>query len=102
MALNGTPPNPNARNNVLIDLLSSDLSKAIIAVIFAVTSASYSMISATNEIQKSLAEVNHKIELQNQKMEYRLIQIENRQERDSRYFSENYVKKIEIMNLKVK
>lgn len=83
-------------NQLITKLLQSDFAKVLISLILFVMSSAWTISNAKNEITASITNINHKIELQNTEMKYELKEIREKQERDFRYITENYVKKSEI------
>lgn len=83
-------------NQLITKLLQSDFFKVLVSLILFVMSSAWSISNAKNEITASITDINHKIELQNTEMKYELKEIREKQERDFRYITENYVKKSEL------
>jgi len=86
----------NQEDMFITKLLTSQLAKTLLIVMTTVVGFSYSVFNAKNELQKSISEINYKIELQNTEIKYELKEIRTRQESDYRYIIENYLKKSEI------
>lgn len=83
-------------NQLITKLLQSDFFKVLVSLILFVMSSAWSISNAKNEITQSITDINHKIELQNTEMKYELKEIREKQDRDFRYITENYVKKSEL------
>lgn len=83
-------------NQIITRLLKSDFFKVIVSLILFVMSSAWTISNAKNEITSSINEINHKIELQNTEMKYELKEIREKQDRDFKYITENYVKKSEL------
>ena len=83
-------------NQIITRLLQSDFFKVLVSLILFVMSSAWSISNAKNEITQSITDINHKIELQNTEMKYELKEIREKQDRDFRYITENYVKKSEL------
>lgn len=83
----------NGGDQIITKLLSSDLVKTIIAIIVTVASMSYGVFNATNDLKESMKDIKHQIELQNQALEFRLKELQEKQERDYRYIIENFSRK---------
>ena len=83
-------------NQLITKLLQSDFFKVLVSLILFVMSSAWTISNAKNEITQSITEINHKIELQNTEMKYELKEIREKQDRDFRYITENYVKKSEL------
>lgn len=88
--------NQNQEDMFITKLLTSQLAKTLLIVMTTVVGFSYSVFNAKNELQKSISEINYKIELQNTEIKYELKEVRTRQESDYRYITENYLKKSEI------
>lgn len=86
----------NQEDLFITKLLTSQLAKTLLIVMTTVVGFSYSVFNAKNDLQKSISEINYKIELQNTEIKYELKEIRTRQESDYRYITENYLKKSEI------
>lgn len=98
MTNNGS--NGNTEEQLILKLLNSQLAKTLMVVTITVVGFSYSVVSAKNDLQKSISELNYKIDLQNTQLKYELKEIKTRQENDYRYLTENYVKRIELSKIK--
>lgn len=83
----------NNGDQLITKLLSSDLVKTIIAIVVTVASMSYGVFNATNDLKESMKDIKHQIELQNQALEFRLKELQEKQERDYRYIIENFSRK---------
>jgi len=92
----------NQEDAVITKLLTSQLAKTLLIVLSTVVGFSYSVFTAKNEIQKSISEINYKIELQNTEIKYELKEVRTRQESDYRYITENYLKKSEYQKSMIK
>ena len=92
----------NQEDAVITKLLTSQLAKTLLIVLSTVVGFSYSVLTAKNEIQKSISEINYKIELQNTEIKYELKEVRTRQESDYRYITENYLKKSEYQKSMIK
>ena len=95
-----TNPQPNQEELLILKLLNSQLAKTLMIITITVVGFSYSVVNAKNDLQKSISELNYKIDLQNTQIKYELKEIKTRQEADYRYLTENYVKRTELNKIK--
>lgn len=88
------------QNEAVMGLLTSDFAKTLVSILITTITFSYFVFSSTTDIKNQVKEVQHKIELQNATIEYRLKNIEDRQDRDYKEINEKFVKKLDLKNIK--
>lgn len=94
-------PNSNSAGNTnLMRIINSDIFKTFITLTLFVASTIGYLYTIKSEIDKSFLNLNHKIELQNLQIENRLKNVEDTQDRNFKYITDNYIKKTDIMQFK--
>lgn len=94
-------PNSNSADNTnLMKIINSDIFKTFITLTLFVASTIGYLYTIKSEIDKSFLNLNHKIELQNLQIENRLKNVEDTQDRNFKYITDNYIKKTDIMQFK--
>jgi len=85
--------NGNQDVKIVSQILSSDIVKTLVSIVFFSVIMTWNLNTAKNDLEKSISDLSHKIELQNAQIENRIQNIEDRQERDFKYITENFVQK---------
>lgn len=90
----------SADNTNIMRIINSDIFKTFITLTLFVASTIGYLYTIKSEIDKSFLNLNHKIELQNLQIENRLKNVEDTQDRNFKYITDNYIKKTDIMQFK--
>lgn len=90
----------NSENANIMRIINSDIFKTFITLTLFVASTIGYLYTIKSEIDKSFLNLNHKIELQNLQIENRLKNVEDTQDRNFKYITDNYIKKTDIMQFK--
>lgn len=86
------------QNDLILNMINSDFAKTLLTIMITTITFSYFVYSSTSDIKNQIKEVQHKIELNNTTIEYRLKNVEDRQDRDYKWFNETFIKKSDLIS----
>ena len=85
----------NIEEQTFTRIVNSQFFKTLVALIFFIASTTWYLGQIRAEILFSFVNLEHKIEIQNITMENRLKNLEEIQDRNFKYITDNYIKKTE-------
>ncbi len=96
---NNTNNASNPDEQLVTKILGSSLIKTIVTLLIFVGTTTWSIQSMKTQLEESIVNLRHGIEIQNVTLDSRLKNIEDRQDRDFRYITENYVKRTDYITI---